>query len=55
VSLRQHRSERLAKILGRPAGETLDVAGHNVEHPRREVPLDANDDVDDSRRQTGLR
>src|ERR1700739_711164 len=49
--LGKHRAER----LGRPAAKAVDVAGRNVERPGREARLDADDCVDDLRRQTRLR
>ena len=57
--LSRRRFQRLRKYvaerLGRPAGQALDVAGHNVERTLREARLDADDGVDDLRRQTRLR
>src|SRR6185295_2615736 len=51
----QRPGKHVAERLGRPAAQALDVAGHNVERTRREARLDADDGVDDLRRQTNLR
>src|SRR5258706_10829009 len=41
----QRPGKHIAERLGRPAAKALDVAGHNVERPRRQAPLAADDDV----------
>src|SRR5260370_41883856 len=51
----QRANKHVAERLGWPAAEALDVAGHNVERTLREARLDADDGVDDLRRQTRLR
>jgi len=51
----QRRSKHVAQRFGRPAAKAFDIAGHNVECPRRETRLNAGDDVDGSCWQTGLR
>src|SRR5450432_1186080 len=51
----QCASKHIAERLGRAAAKALDVAGHDVERTHGEARLDADDDVDDTRRQTRLR